>query len=307
MHLSLTKLRSFISVGENLSFRVASEKLNLSQPAVSAHVRDIEESVGVPLLSRTTRSVKLTPEGETFLIRARRSLADLDDIVLDMKEQAALRRGRIGIGCVPSIASSVLPAVISEFSTAFPDIKIQVFDEIADRLYQRVIDSEVDLMVGPISPQRNELEFEHLFSDPYVAIVPNGHAIADKASVTIREVARSPFLLLTSPTNVRIVVEGAFAKAGLEFRPAYEFTTPGTIGGMIEKDLGVTALPRMNLPMIMRPGLSAVPIARPKVERKIGLLTRRGETLSPAAAEFSSTLRNVVAAEFGPRPNPDHG
>ena len=299
MHLSLIKLRSFVAVGENLSFRIASEKLNLSQPAVSTHVRDLEKSIGVPLLSRTTRSVKLTPEGKNFLIRVTRSLKELEDVVLDLKEQAALRRGRLSVGCVPSIASSVLPTVLAEFSERYPDIKIQIFDEMADRLYQRVLSSEVDLMVGPISPQENELEFFHLFDDRYVAIFPKHHPLAGKRLVTIKDMAKFPFLLLTSPTNVRIVLEKAFADANLRFDPEYEATTPGTIGGMIDKGLGITALPEMVMPTILRPDLEVAPISRPRINRQIGMHTRRGELLPPAATEFSKTLRRVVEQEFG--------
>ncbi len=299
MHLSLTKIRSFIAVGENSSFRVASEKLNLSQPAVSAHVRDLEDSLGVPLLSRTTRSVKLTREGETFLIRAKRTLSDLEDLVLDMKEQAALKRGRISIGCVPSIASSVLPTVLSRFSSSYPDIRIQVFDDMADRLYQRVLNNEVDMMVGPVSPQRSELEFFHLFDDQYVAIVPRGHTLASKKSVTIKEFSKFSFVLLTSPTNVRVVLEKAFAEAGRAFEPAYEASNASTIGGMIETGLGITALPRMIMPPLGRPDLIYLPISKPHINREIGILTRRGESLSPAAVEFAKTLKEVVETEFG--------
>jgi LysR family carnitine catabolism transcriptional activator len=299
MYLSLVKIRSFITVGENLSFRVASEKLNLSQPAVSAHVRDLEDGLGVPLLSRTTRSVKLTSEGANFLIRAKRALDDLDDVVLDMKEQAALRRGRISIGCVPSIAATVLPTVLSRFSKNYPEIRVHVFDEMADKLYQRVINNEVDFMVGPISPQRSELEFSLLFDDQYVSVMPIGHPLSVKKSVSINDIAKFPILLLTSPTNVRIVLEKAFADAGQDFEPVYEASNPGTIGGMIEAGLGITALPEMTMPTIMRPELIRLPILRPRINRKIGILSRRGESRSPASDEFAITLRDVVAANFG--------
>ena len=300
-YLSLIKLRSFIAVGENLSFRIASEKLNLSQPAVSVHVSDLEESLGVPLLSRTTRSVKITPEGKNFLIRSKRALDELEDVVLDLKEKAALRRGRLSVGCVPSIASSVLPIVLSRFSESYPDIRIQIYDEMADRLYERVLSSEVDLMVGPISPQRSELDFFHLFDDQYVAILPQRHPLTSKKSVTIKNIAKYPLLLLTSPTNVRIVLEKAFQNAQQVFDPVYEVSNPSTIGGMIENELGITALPEMTLPTIMRPELKVLPIVNPTIDRKIGILTRRGESRSPAAVEFAKTFRDVVEAEFGPK------
>ena len=106
MYPSLTKIRSFIAVAEHASFRRASEDMLLSQPALSTHIRDLEAELGVTLLSRTTRSVRLTSAGEHFLIRVKRVVSELQSAVLELKDQATLRRGRVTIACLPTIASS---------------------------------------------------------------------------------------------------------------------------------------------------------------------------------------------------------
>jgi LysR family transcriptional regulator, carnitine catabolism transcriptional activator len=296
MHINLNKIRSFIAVAETLSFRTASERLNLSQPAVSNHIRDLEETLGVSLFKRTTRNVVLSPEGENFLIRTRRALADLDDVVNDIIEQRAPRRGRVNFGCVPPLAHSFMPAALSRFYKLYPNVKVQIFDEFADRLYKRTLEYEVDFMVGPAAPSQIDLEFNYLKKDRYVAIMPAGHRLADRKSVRLADLTNHPFILLTMPDNVRIILERAFAAAGLEFVSAYTATNYFTIGGMIEAGLGITALPNMIVPAMMSPSLRCVPIARPSITRKIGILRRKNEPLTPAAQALAAAFAGVIKA-----------
>ena len=178
MNVNLTKIRCLIAVGETLSFRAASERLNLSQPAVSNHIRDLELSLGITLFKRTTRNVVLTPDGENFLIRSRSAISALDDAMRDIMEQRAVRSGRVNFGCVPSMARLFVPAALSRFSKRYPNVKIQLFDELADRLFKRTLDYEIDFMIGPAAPSRLGLHFTHLMDDRYVAVVPAGHVLA---------------------------------------------------------------------------------------------------------------------------------
>src|SRR3954468_17118190 len=106
---SLPKLRTFAAVAQNASFRKASEQLNLSQPALSAHIRDLEEALGLPLFHRTTRMVRLTADGERFLVRALRALDEIESGLLELRDQVELQRGRVIVVCVPMIACHVLP------------------------------------------------------------------------------------------------------------------------------------------------------------------------------------------------------
>src|SRR5690242_19963988 len=100
---NLTRLRSFIAVAQERQFRRAAERIGLSQPALSAHIRELEQDLGVALFSRTTRSVRLTAEGESFLHRAQRALDDLSAAVLELRERAELKRGRVAIAATPTV------------------------------------------------------------------------------------------------------------------------------------------------------------------------------------------------------------
>jgi LysR family carnitine catabolism transcriptional activator len=169
----------------------------------------------------------------------------------------------------------------------------------ADKLYGRVLNNEVDLMVGPVSPRRSELEFIHLFDDRYVAILPKNHPLAAKKSVVIKDLAKYPLLLLTSPTNVRIILEQAFDNANCLFMPVYEASNPSTIGGMIKAGLGITALPDMNMAIIKSAELVSVPITKPEIIRQNGIYKRPGEKMTPAALKFSETLTEIIEKQIG--------
>ena len=103
---SLTKLRSFVAVATHRSFRKASTQMNLSQPALSAHIRDLEEGLGCSLFHRTTRSVRLTSEGERLLGRVRQALYEIDTGLAELRDHVTLRRGRVMVACLPTFASS---------------------------------------------------------------------------------------------------------------------------------------------------------------------------------------------------------
>ena len=111
MSITLRRVRSFIAVADLGGFRKAADELSVSQSALSAHIRELEDQLGMPLLRRTTRQVRLTENGEMFLGRIRRTLDDFEAIIDEMKEQATIQRGRAIVASVPSIAANVLPGL----------------------------------------------------------------------------------------------------------------------------------------------------------------------------------------------------
>jgi DNA-binding transcriptional LysR family regulator len=296
MYPSAHKIRSFMAVAENLSFRRASELLNLSQPALSAHVRDLEAATGVPLLMRTTRSVRLTPAGTQFLSRAKQALAELQLAVSEVKELAQLQRGRVIVACVPTVASSALPGILTTFARRFPGIQIQVMDEISERMHRRVIDREADLGIGPAERRSDEIEFTPLTRDHFIAVCSRSHDWAKRRHVRLSELTKVPFLTLKRTTNVRMVLEKAFEQAGLQVIPAYELNHHYTLGAMVSAGLGVTALPSMSLSLLGHPSVRGLKIVSPEVYRVIGVVRRRREPLSPAAEAFLDVISERISS-----------
>ena len=291
MYPNLTKIRSFIAVAEHASFRRASENLGLSQPALSTHVRDLEVDLGVALLSRTTRSVRLTAAGEHFLIRAKRAVSELQSVVLDLRDEVALRRGRVTIACLPTIASSSLPSVLATFARQHPGVHVEVLDEVAELLYQRVLNREADLGIGPAPPRKqDDIEFTPIVDDHFRAVFPSDHVFARRKAVKLAELTMHPLLTLAPHTNVRSILERAFANSGFPLDPFHVFCHHYTLGGMVEAGLGITALPSMSLSILGHPRLMSARIVEPEIIRVIGVLRRRRDELSPAATAFLNAV-----------------
>lgn len=147
--ITIKQIETFIAVADARGFRRASERLNLSQSAVTAHIQQLESTLGVPLFHRTTRSVRLTQAGNDLLERARRTLTDLDDTVRTFRDEVAMTRGRVLVACAPSFASSILPPALAAFQNQYPEIFIQVREAYGSEIIEAIRNNTVDLASAP--------------------------------------------------------------------------------------------------------------------------------------------------------------
>ncbi|AMN44380.1 LysR family transcriptional regulator [Rhodoplanes sp. Z2-YC6860] len=291
---SFSKIRSFAAVAAHGSFRRASEHLHLSQPALSAHIRDLEETLGVPLFHRTTRSLRLTSDGERFLVRARRMIEEFEAGVVELQDQAKLQRGRIVVTCITTIACHVLPKVLATYCQRYPGIKVQVFDDPAPILLRRVADGTADIGIGPLSERAGDLQFQLITHDRFVAVFPHRHPLSHAPSVRLSELVKYPLLTLQPGTNVRAVLEQAFAKRGMAFEPAFEVRNHFTLSGMVEAGLGITILPSMAISMLSNPLLKTAVITNPGIARAVGIVQRRDHARAPLVDAFLQTLAETL-------------
>lgn len=291
---SLNKLRTFVAVAQQGSFRRAAEQLHLSQPALSAHIRALEETLQVSLFHRTTRSVVLTDEGARLLNGAQRAFDALDAVLLDLREQVALLRGRITISCLPSAAYHILPEAIAAFARMHPDVDIRVFDELNAQLLKRVSSREADFGIGPQPDEEADLDFIPLIKDPFLAVVSRSHSLASRKSLTLKALSKMSLLTLKRGTNVRYQLDQAFARAGLELKPAYELSHRAALAGLAEAGLGVALLSSMTISMVDRPTLAKVKIVSPEVYTEFGIVQRKDQAHGPAAMAFLKTLTDIL-------------
>jgi LysR family transcriptional regulator, carnitine catabolism transcriptional activator len=296
MSITLRRVRSFIAVADQGGFRKAAEELSISQPALSAHVRELEEQLGMPLLRRTTRQVRLTENGEIFLARVRRTIDDFEGIIVEMKEQAMVQRGRAIVACVPSIAANVFPNFLARFMKDHPGVSVQICDDRAEVIEQRLTRGEVDFAVSPSGSRNTELEFEHIIDDPYFAVFPKTHPFAQGRTVTLRRFASQALVLMRPELNMRHALDKAAAAAGITLRPAHEVYHHDTLTGIVAAGLAIGAMPSLTISIIRRPQLAMARIVDPPIARAIGILKRHGEPLPPAAQRLADATRTYLLA-----------
>jgi LysR family transcriptional regulator, carnitine catabolism transcriptional activator len=297
MPITLRRLRSFIGVAELGSFRRAAERLSISQPALSVHVQELEDELGIALLRRTTREVHLTEEGARFAAQIKRKLVEFDALIDDLKDQAAIQRGRVEIACVPSIASQVLPHILSQFKSDHPKVTVHIHDDRAEIIERLVGDSDVDFAISPPPVRNAELIFEHVLDDPYVAVMPRGHPLAGQSSVTAEALLKYPLIMMRSGLGIRQVFDEALSALPAKPKPLYEVYHHDTLVGFVTANLGVGAMPAMTLANVGHPSLTFAQITDPVISRQIGFLKRRGEQLNPAARRFAEAARRYMRSQ----------
>lgn len=287
MSPSLNILRSFLALAQHLHFGRAAEALSLTQPALSNQIKALEQALSVRLFARTTRWVRLTPEGERFLGRARRILSDLDSAFMEMSSPGAPPRGNVTFACIPTIAGHIFPRMINEFQSRHPEILISMIDQTTVEMERSIIDRQVDFGVGGSPRRTSDLAFTSVFSDPFVIVCHVDHPIARYRRVAIDKVLDFPCISLGKDSNVRQTIDHYFALEGHVFKPRFEMIHHYTVGAMVEAGLGIALLPLQATAMMrVSPFLKIIPTNKPAVARHVGFITRRGESLSPAADSF---------------------
>jgi DNA-binding transcriptional LysR family regulator len=270
-------------VAELANFSRAAEAVHISQPAFSRRIDKLEQALGVKLLDRTTRRVSLTAVGRDFARKVQALLDDLDGTLLGIRGIAASRLGEVTIACVPSTVYYYVSQVIRRYRETYPKIRVKILDASASEVLDAVSRSEVDFGLNFIGAQEPDIEFKPLQAERFVAACRRDHPLARKRRASWADLAQYDFIAISKASGNRLLIDQALA--GLPNRPQslYETEHITTLLGLVEAGLGVAAVPALAMPPKDHPLLVSVPLDHPIVTRRIGLIRRKGRTLSPAA------------------------
>lgn len=292
---SLPDLRAFVTVGRMQSFAAAARALHLSQPALSRRISHLEATLGVRLFDRTTRNVELTALGRGFLGQMQGVIEEIDRSVVGLHDVARLEAGDITVGCVFSAVHDFLPPVIRRFREQHPQVMVRVIEEGADEVLACVRNGEADFALNYTGMQDPDVEFLPLMKEPFVLACPVGHPLAGARSVEWQELARHPYALVSQASRNRVLIDQALGGLGPLPRPVCEVRHVSTLIGMVEVGLAVAVVPQLSLPR-QATTVVGVELVRPRITRTIGLIQRRGRSLSPAAQAFAQMLTEASQA-----------
>ncbi len=288
--LTLRQIEVFVLAAKLGSFGEAAESLGITQPALSQAVRDLEVDYGAQLFDRSTRPVTLTALGRQFLPIAERVVNAYHSAREDLENLAAGREGRVTIASLHSFASGFLPAVLAGFAKSRPGIVVEVMEGLADRVTHLVQTAVADFGIVNIAHVPPELEARPVLQDAYGVVCTNDHPLAAKTAVTWREMSAFPLVGMTKSTDVWHEMESAIHETNVQFRVNCWASNPATILSVIAAGLGVGPLPGLVRRTLCHPNLVDRPLVEPTVKRTLGVVTRRGDALSPAANLLISRL-----------------
>ena len=243
------------------------------------------------LFDRNKRHVALTQAGRDLMVPLERILIDVEAIATSTDELLEHRRGLVTVAALPSMAAVLLPRAIKKLSASYPGITVRVQDGVAGTIAALVKSGQVDFGISSQTTGDRELASHLLLFDRLCAIVPAGHPLGKKRSLSVRDLAEYPLVLNRSDSSSRQVVDQAFDREGLVPTVAYEATHASTVVGMTRAGLGVGIVPES---MAGTSRLLRLPFRHEALRRRIGILTRAGRSLSPTADKLKQVLEQVA-------------
>lgn len=291
INISSRDIEAFLALAQQKHFTRAAAQCHLSQPAFSALIRALEESVGLRLFDRSTRHVLLTPEGERFMQSALRIQAEMQACWQTMQDTAELKRGRVAIALLPSLAAGWLPGVLQVFLQRHPGVEFEMADELSEPCIARVAAGEADFALAAIRADAPELQAEPFCADGFHLVCREDHPLAKRRRVQWADLRRWPFVHLARHSSVRQYLDAAFFPETMQ--TLVEVEQLATVAGLVAAGLGVSVVPALTLFHFDKPGLVTRPLALPGLDRQIYLVRRRERSLSVPAQALYVLMREM--------------
>jgi DNA-binding transcriptional LysR family regulator len=298
--MNLNHLAVFHAVAQAGSMTLGAERLDVSQPAVSKQVQELESVLRVHLFDRIGRRVRLSQAGEILADYTRRLFALAHEAEQAMADVRAVGRGRLAVGASTTIGTYLLPGVAAEFWRRHPRIELLVQIENTGQVHRRLAGLELDVGLTEGFVEEEELEAEVFHHDELVVIAPPGHRLAGNSRVPLRALREEPFILREPGSGTRAVEERALARLKLPVRAAMALGSTEAIKRVVAEGVGLAIVSRLSVKAECAAGtLAVLPVAGLRIERPLYVVRRRGRRDGPALQAFCAVLRESTAAQFG--------
>jgi DNA-binding transcriptional LysR family regulator len=298
MTLNLNQLRVFRAVLEANSITAAARSLSISQPAASKQLTELEASVGVALLERRSRGVRLTAAGEVLSRHARRLFQEEELAERALKALLGLELGELSVGASMTTGNYIVPGLFGELHRSHPKVRLEL--EIANtaRIRERVLEGRLDLgltegLIAAVGAELEALSVEIFTRDEMVLIVAPTHALASqRGPIPRRELESLPFIVRERGSGTREVVEDALARQQLSIRPVMSLGSSEAVKNAVLAGLGAAFVSSLTVELELSSGrLRKLELEGFQLRRALSLLTLEGKPPSPAATEFLRLLR----------------
>ncbi|QQS48911.1 MAG: LysR family transcriptional regulator [Acidobacteriota bacterium] len=290
--MDLAQLEIFLCVAEEKSFSRAAEKMLRTQPALSISIKRLEEELGETLFDRSSKSGNLTEAGRILFSYAQRMINMRDEAMDSIAELRGMYRGRLTIGANESTSLYLLPELLLEYRKLYPQIKIEVFRNVSERIPSEILERNLDFGFLSYDPMNAMLQSVEINRDELVLVVPPGHRFANRKQVSVKDLGEEQFVAHNVKTPARTRIFELFAEHNTPLNICIELATLETIKSFVELKAGIAILPRLAVRDEIQSGkLIEVPVKGMKIEKALRLIYRRESVLSHAAKSFLDLVR----------------
>jgi DNA-binding transcriptional LysR family regulator len=282
------------TLGRTRNMHLAAQQMNLSQPAISKMLKEIESLLGFALFERQPRSMPPTALGEQMLRYAQVALNDARNFVDQIGSLRQGGHGHLKVGGIFAATAVALPDAIVQIKQRWPLLSIEVVEQTSDHLMEMLDDKILHLAVARFTDeaQRQRFDFQALAPEPFCFVVNHQHPLCDHGPVTLQQLLEWPWILYPKGTPIRGRMERAFAEAGVGVpRNTIDTISMQTFLKVLQGGPMIGMLPQaMVEPHLASGVLRILDTPLHLAPQDYGILTRKGEVLSGAALEFAQIL-----------------
>lgn len=287
-------LEALVAIADEGSFTAAADALNTVQSNVSGQIRQLETEIGVPLLVRSRRGAALTEAGRAVVTRARRIQRERDGILADVAALQGLQIGEVSFGIVGTASRWLVPELVASLRREAPGVRLRINEGTSERLVAEVLSNQLAQAIVTAPVLSDRLISERLLDERLVGLVPEDSDLPSDTAVPLERMARLPMVMPPANNPLRLEVQDAAARAGVELQVPIEVEGVRLIGELVGAGAGVSILPETAIDPDTA-GVRTVPVDG-LPPRRLVLVTPQDAQLSFADRAVRERVIEIVAA-----------
>ncbi len=302
--MNLRDLKYLLALADHKHFGRAAAACFVSQPTLSTQIRKLEEELGVSLVERAPRKVMLTPAGRDAADRARRIVAEVEQMKEAARRSQDPEAGTVRLGIFPTLGPYLLPHVIPRIRERFPQLELLLVEEKSDVLLSRLHEGRLDAALLALPVHDDQLHSEFLFEEPFLLAVPENHPLAKLDSLSLGELSNHKLLLLEDGHCLREQALEVCRLSGANEKSEFRATSLETLRQMVAANVGITLLPMLAIkpPVARSQNIHLLGFSDSHPSRQIAMLWRRSSAMAGFLLELSKVFSELPADLFSPTP-----
>ena len=298
--MNLRDLKYLVALADLRHFGKAADACFVSQPTLSTQIRKLEEELGVTLVERAPRKVMLTPVGREMADRARRIVAEVEQMKEAARRNQDPEAGTVRLGMFPTLGPYLLPHVVPRIRARFPKLELLLVEEKSDVLLARLRDGRLDAGLLALPVHDDQLHTEFLFEEPFLLAVPETHALAKLGALSLKDLSSEKLLLLEDGHCLRDQALDVCELAGTGERSEFRATSLETLRQMVAANVGVTLLPTLAIkpPVARSENIHLLPFSDSRPSREIAMVWRRSSAMHDFLLQLAQVFRELPRELF---------
>ncbi|HWI24948.1 MAG TPA: DNA-binding transcriptional regulator OxyR [Lysobacter sp.] len=303
--MNLRDLKYLVALADHKHFGRAAAASFVSQPTLSTQIRKLEDELGVPLVERAPRKVMLTPAGRDIAERARRVIAEVEQMKEAARRSQDPEAGTVRLGLFPTLGPYLLPHVVPRIRERFPRLELLLVEEKSDVILAHLREGRLDAGLLALPVHDEQLHAEFLFEEPFLLAVPETHPLAKKDSLALKDLAHERLLLLEDGHCLRDQALDVCELAGTGERSGFQATSLETLRQMVAANVGVTLLPTLAVkpPVARSENIHLLGFRDSKPSRQIAMVWRRSSAMAGFLQQLAQVFRELPEELFTPTPD----